>query len=86
MWWSAWSRHQTLIPVAGSSLRCSQERHRLSNREMASAEHHHSAAHLRLPRGPTLRRWIGTITSRTNPSTEPKYSSGPSASTARCRP
>ncbi len=26
MWWSAWSRHQTLIPVAGWRRRCSQER------------------------------------------------------------
>ena len=42
MWWSAWSRNQTDMPVAGSSRRCSQARHRASRRLMASAWRHHS--------------------------------------------
>ena len=32
MWWSAWSRNQTDMPVAGSSRRCSQARHSASRR------------------------------------------------------
>lgn len=45
MWWSAWSRHQTLIPVAGSRRRCSQERHKAATRETASGWKYHSMHH-----------------------------------------
>lgn len=33
MWWSAWSRHQTLIPAAPSRRMCSQALQRASTRE-----------------------------------------------------
>ena len=45
MWWSAWSLHQTLMPVAASRRRCSQARHRASTRETASGWKYHSMHH-----------------------------------------
>lgn len=46
MWWSAWSFHQTLIPVAGSSRRCSQALQSAATRETASGWKYHSMHHL----------------------------------------
>lgn len=44
MWWSAWSRHQTLIPVEPSRRRNSHARHNASSRLMASSCFHHDEA------------------------------------------
>ena len=58
MWWSAWSRNQIEMPVAGSRRRCSQARQSASRRLIASAWRHHSGHQVRWVPS-SARRYIG---------------------------